>query len=40
MHIMMTLSSYPAPSTELNEDQLFWNLSINSEFTIKSAYFS
>lgn len=38
IHIVMTLTSYPPPSRELNEDWLFWNLSMNSEFTIKSAY--
>jgi len=39
MNIVMTLASYPPPNRESNEDQLFWDLSMNGEFTIKSAYF-
>lgn len=40
MNIVMTLASYPPSNREPNEDQLFWNLSMNGKFTIKSAYFS
>ena len=38
MNVVMTLASYPSPSKEPNEDQLFWNLSMNGEFTIKLVY--
>jgi hypothetical protein len=40
MNIMMTLTSYPPQNRKPNEDQLFWNLFMNGEFTIKSTYFS